>query len=218
EAIQVLQRGLEVVQDDADMRQSMIAELIGASWWDPADLPLADEHLARVREEELVDGYGGFLLRSILSYAEARTGDDREHALELAEAAVGSGYLISTGSRGLYSLGYTLTVAGRPEATVALYDQAYVQALRRGDYVLASGCLLFRALAHVHPGDLAAAEEDLGRVSEHAELQMATPYHGAFAGWTALERGDLDAAERALAASGLPEQIPANGQFLFFQL
>src|SRR5204862_501676 len=84
----------------------------------------------------------------------------------------------------------------------ALYDQAYLQALRRGDYVLASGCLLFRALAHLHTGDLAAAEEDLGRVSEHAELQMATPYHGAFAGWTALERGDLDAAERALAGSG----------------
>jgi class 3 adenylate cyclase/DNA-binding CsgD family transcriptional regulator len=218
EAIPVLQQARELVRDDPDMWQSLTAELIGAAWWDPSDLPIAEEELGRVREDELVDGYGGFLLRAILSYAEARVGDDREHALALADAAVASGFLISTGSRALYSLGYTLTVGGRTDATIALYNQAYVEALRRGDYVLASGCVLFRALAHLHDGNLAAAEEDLGRAPEHAELQMAMPYHAAFGGWLALERGDLEAAARLLSAAGLPERVPPNGQFLMFHL
>ncbi len=129
-----------------------------------------------------------------------------------------SGHLSSTGSRALYSLGYTFTVAGRTDATIDLYDRAYVEALRRGDYVLASGCVLFRALAHLHEGNLAAAEEDVERVSEHAELQMALPYHSAFAGWVALERGDLEGAERLLGRAGLPDRLPRSGQFLFFHL
>jgi len=174
------------VGDDPDMWQSMTAELIGAAWWDPADLPLAQAELAGLREDELVDVYGGFLLRAILSYAESRVGEHREHALELAEAAMASGYLISTGSRALYSLGYTLTVAGRPDATIALFEQGYLEALRRGDYVLANGCVLFRALAHLHEGSLALAEEDLGRMAEQVALQMATPYSAAFAAWIAL--------------------------------
>jgi class 3 adenylate cyclase/DNA-binding CsgD family transcriptional regulator len=218
EAIDVLRRGRDLVGDDPDMWQSMTAELIGAAWWDPADLPLAEAELARVREDELVDGYGGFLLRAILSYAESRVGDHREHALELAEAAMASGYLISTGSRALYSLGYTLTVAGRPDATIALFEQGYLEALRRGDYVLANGCVLFRALAHLHEGSLASAEEDLGRMADQVALQMATPYSAAFAAWIALERGDLEQAERILGAAGFPERIPSNGQFLFFHL
>jgi DNA-binding CsgD family transcriptional regulator len=129
-----------------------------------------------------------------------------------------SGYLSSTGSRALYSLGYTFTVAGRTDATIDLYDRAYIEALRRGDYVLASGCALFRSLAYLHEGKLAAAEDDIARVTEHAELQMAMPYHAAFAGWIALERGDLDEAERLLGHAGLPERISRSGQFLLFHL
>jgi len=218
ESIEVLRTGRELVEDDIDMAQSLAAELIGSAWWDPEDMPLAEEELAKAREQELGDGYGGNLLRAILSYAEARAGDDREYALGLAETAMASGHLSSTGSRALYSLGYTFTVAGRTDATIDLYDRAYVEALRRGDYVLASGCVLFRALAHLHEGNLAAAEEDVERVSEHAELQMALPYHSAFAGWVALERGDLEGAERLLGRAGLPDRLPRSGQFLFFHL
>jgi DNA-binding CsgD family transcriptional regulator len=218
ESIDVLRWAREFVPDDADMAQSLAAEVIGSAWWDPEDMPLAERELAKAREMKLSDGYGGNLLRAILSYAEARAGDDREYALALAEAAMASGHLSSTGSRALYSLGYTFTVAGRTDATIDLYDRAYVEALRRGDYVLASGCALFRALAYLHEGKLASAEEDVARVPEHAELQMALPYHAAFAGWIALERGDLDEAERLLGVAGLPDRISRSGQFLFFHL
>ena len=218
ESIDVLRWARDMVPDDADMEQSLAAEVIGSAWWDPEDLPLAERELAKARKLELSDGYGGNLLRAILSYAEARVGDDREYALRLAETAIASGHLSSTGSRALYSLGYTFTVAGRTDATIDLYDRAYIEALRRGDYVLASGCALFRSLAYLHEGKLAAAEEDIARVTGHAELQMALPYHAAFAGWIALERGDLDEAERLLGRAGLPERISRSGQFLLFRL
>ena len=218
EAIEVLRRGRLLVQDDRDAAHAVTAELIGAGWWDPEDLPFAEEELAKARVEQLGDGYGDHLLRAILSYAEARVGDDHDYALRLAEEAMASGHLIAAGSRALYSLGYTFNVAGRTEETIALYNQATVEALKRGDYVLASGCLLFRALAHLHDGNLAAAEEDVGGVPDLAELQMATPYHAAFGAWAAIERGDLDRAERLLAASGFPEELSPNGQFMYFHL
>jgi class 3 adenylate cyclase/DNA-binding CsgD family transcriptional regulator len=218
ESIEILRAGRERVVDDPELRQALAAELIGAAWWDPDDVELAEAELAAARMQELGDGFGANLLRAILSYAEARVGDDRALALEYAEPALASGYLSSTGSRALYSLGYTFTVAGRTDATIDLYDKAYVEALRRGDNVLAGGCALFRSLARLHDGNLAMADEDVALVPTLAELQLALPYHAAFAGWIALERGDLAGAERALLHSGLPEQPPRSGQFLLFLL
>jgi len=218
EAIEVLRRGRTLVEDDHEAAQSITAELIGAAWWDPEDLPLAEEELAAARRQKLGSSHSAQLLRAILSYAEARVGEDQEYALRLAEEARSSGHLVAVGSRALYSLGYTFTVAGRTAETVALFDDASDAALQRGDYVLASGCLLFRALAHLYDGSLAAAEEDVGHVTDLADLQMAMPYHAGFGAWVELERGDLDAAERRLAAAGLPEDVAPNGQFMYFHL
>jgi tetratricopeptide (TPR) repeat protein len=218
EAIDALRRGRAVVRDDADTVNSLTAELIGAAWWDPEDLPLAEAELAQARALELDDSYGAHLLRATLAYAEARVGDDRGYALGLAREAMASGTLSSAGSRGLYSLGHVFTVCGETDVTIALYDRASLEALRRGDYVLASGCVLFRAIAQLYEGNLAAAEEDVRRVPELAELQIATPYHAAFGAWAALERGALEEAERLLAAPEYPEELPRLGQFLWVQL
>lgn len=218
EAIAVLRRGRALVEGDEEAARAITAELIGAAWWDPEDLPLAEEELEAARRLELGASLGAHLLRAILSYSEARAGDDRERALRLATEAKASGSLVAVGSRALYSLGYTFTVAGRTDETIALHDEASDTALRAGDYVLASGCVLFRALAHLFDGSLAAAAEDVGRMAELAELPMAMPYHAGFGAWVELERGDLDAAERLLAAAGLPEELPPNGQFLYFHL
>jgi DNA-binding CsgD family transcriptional regulator len=218
EAIEVLRRGRALVSDDPESERSMTAELIGAAWWDPEDLDLAEAELAAARRLELGDDHSAQLLRAILAYGEARAGDDQDYALRLAEEARDSRQLIASGSRALYSLGYVFTVAGRTDETLALFDEASSGALRRGDYVLASTCHLFAALARLFDGDLVAAAEDVGRVTELADLQAATPYHAGFAACVALERGDLDAAQSLLDASGLPEDVPPNGQFMYFHL
>lgn len=218
EAIDVLRNGRDVVRGDLGMAQSLTAELVSASWWEPDDLQIAEDELAAISEDALVDGYGGDLLRAALAYAEARRGRDRRRAIALAEAALAPGRIPSTGSRSLYLAGYALTVAGQTESAIAWYEQGYLEGLRRGDDVLAGGCLLFRALAHLHEGDLAAAEEALTQISEHAEFQMMRPYRSAFEAWIALERGNYEAAERVLGAAGLPDRLPANGHLMFFHL
>ena len=218
DAIDVLRRGRELAGDDLDMEQSLTAELIGASCWEPEHLLLAEQELARIRPDQLVDGYGGDLLRAVLAYFEARRGHDRERALALADAAVAAARIPVTGSRALYLAGYALTVAGRPDTAIAAYEAGFREGLRRGDNVLAGGCLLFESLAHLHVGRLAEAEEALARVSEHAEFTMMRPYRSAFEAWIALERGDLTGAERALAAAGLPDRLPANAHLTFFHL
>jgi DNA-binding CsgD family transcriptional regulator len=218
EAIDILRYSRELVAGDREAVRSITAELIGSAWWDPEDLELAEEELAAVRETELGSSRAEHLLRAILSYAEARVGDDRNLAVRLAEEARHSGYLVEAGSRALYSLGYTFTVAGRTDETIALFGEASDSALRRGDYVLASGCVLFRSLAHLYDGSLAAASEDVARMSELAELQLAMPYHAAFGAWAEIERGDLAAAERLLDAAHLPGELPANGQVMYFHL
>ena len=218
EAIEILRHSRELVEGDREATRSITAELIGAAWWDPEDLELAEEELAAVRVEELGPSPAEHLLRAILSYAEARVGNDRDGAVRLAREAHLSGHLVEAGSRALYSLGYTFTVAGHTDETIALFDEGSDAALLRGDYVLASGCVVFRALAHLYDGSIAAAAEDVGRMSELAELQLAMPYHAAFGAWAELERGDLAAAERLLDAARLPEELPANGQVMYFQL
>src|SRR5204863_7900290 len=195
EAIEILRHSRELVEGDREATRSITAELIGAAWWDPGDLELAEEELAAVRVEELGPSPAEHLLRAILSYAEARVGNDRDGAVRLAREAHLSGHLVEAGSRALYSLGYTFTVAGHTDATIALFDEGSDAALLRGDYVLASGCVVFRALAHLYDGSIAAAAEDVGRMSELAELPLAMPYHAAFGAWAEIERGDLAAAE-----------------------
>jgi len=218
EAIEVLRAGRGLARDDLDMAQSLTAELVGASWWEPSTLSIAFGELERLDEGSLTDRFGGDLLRAMIAYAEARRGRDRERCVELASAAVAPGRIPTTGSRALYLAGYALTVAGRPDLSITTYERGHREGLRRGDDVQVAGCLLFRALAHLHQGDLAVADELLGEISSSAEFQTMRPYRAAFEAWISLERGDYGAADRSLNAAGLPERLPANGHLMLFHL
>ena len=109
-------------------------------------------------------------------------------------------------------------MAGYPDESAAVYDRVLQAAYARGDNVLASSSALFRAYTHLRRGDLPAAESDLLRFSELMAYQTTQLYSHAFQAELALEKGDLGAAEAAIAESGLPEQLSANGHLTFFQL
>jgi DNA-binding CsgD family transcriptional regulator len=50
------------------------------------------------------------------------------------------------------------------------------------------------------------------------EYETAQMYSGAFRAELARERGDVDAAEKAIARTGIPDQVPPNGHLTFLQL
>jgi DNA-binding CsgD family transcriptional regulator len=170
-----------------------------------------------VDESALHGGVGSDLLRATLGYSEARSGGDRERALELTRAAVVPRRIDSLGARGLHLATFTLTLGGYPDEALEVYDRVLHGAYARGDNVLASAAALFRAYTQLRRGELHGAESDLRRFSELMAWETVQMYGHAFRTELAVERGDLDGAEELVRASGLPELIPPNGHLTFFQ-
>src|SRR5581483_1345761 len=219
EAMDAFARGREVLAGaDPDLDESIWSELINAGWWYPEHVPQAEVELARVDETKLHGGVGSDLLLATLAYWETRRGTNRERALELARRAVAPQRIDLLGTHGLHIATYTLTMAGFPDESLAVYDRVLRGAYARGDNVLASSSALFRAYTHLRRGELPAVESDFFRFSELMAYQTTQLYSSAFRAELALEKGDVDLADRLLAESGLPDRISPNGHLTFFQL
>jgi DNA-binding CsgD family transcriptional regulator len=122
------------------------------------------------------------------------------------------------GARALHLATYTLTMAGYPDESLAVYDRVLRASYAQGDNVGASNIALFRAYTQLRRGDLVAAESDIGRFKELITWQTAYLYSGAFQAEIAREKGDLELAAALIAESGMPDELPANGHLTFFQL
>jgi class 3 adenylate cyclase/DNA-binding CsgD family transcriptional regulator len=219
EAIEAFRRGLDVLGlDDADMALSLQTELVNAAWFEPEHLPLAVGEIERLAEAHLIDGVGADLVRATLGYWETRRGVDRERAVDHARRAVAPQRLDGLGARALHLVAYTLTMSGYPDEALAVYDRALRGAYARGDNIWASSCALFRAYTQLRRGDLAAVESDLAQYAELIEWETAYLYSGAFRAELWRERGELEAAERSIAATGIPDLVTPNGHLLFLQL
>jgi len=219
EAIDSFRRARVVLGDaDPDLSESITSELINAAWWHPEHVPIAISELERVDETALGGGVGSDLLRATLGYWETRHGQDRARALELVRASLAPQRIDALGTRSLHLATYTLTMAGYPDESLEVYDRVLRAAYARGDNVLASSSALFRAYTQLRRGALDAVESDLGRFSELMAYETTQLYSHAIHAELAVERGDLAAAEASVAASGLPETLPANGHLTFFQL
>ena len=219
EAIAAFRHGRDVLGDgDRDLAESIWSEVINAAWWLPEHVPTAVHELGQVDEAALGDGVGADLLRATLAYYETRIGTDRERSLELARAAIAPQRFDTLGTRALHLVTFSLTTAGYPDESLAVYDRVLRAAYARGDNVLASASALFRAFTQLRRGDLAAVESDLFRFSELMAWETTRLYSHAFRAELAIELGDLDAAEAAIAASRQPESISPNGHLTSFQL
>jgi class 3 adenylate cyclase/DNA-binding CsgD family transcriptional regulator len=219
DAMDAFRTGRRILGDrNVDLAESMWSELINAGWWYPEHVPLAEAELEQIDEDGLHGGVGTDLLLATLAYHETRRGLDRERAVELARRSVAPQRIDQLGTRGLHLATYTLTMSGYPDESAAVYDRVLQAAYARGDNVLASSSVLFRAYTHLRRGDLPAVEADLLRFAELIPYQTTQLYSHAFRAELALEKGDLDAAEQVIAESGLPERLAANGHLTFFQL
>jgi class 3 adenylate cyclase/DNA-binding CsgD family transcriptional regulator len=219
EAIDAFSRAREVLDGvDPDLDESLWSEVINLGWFQPEDIAEAERELAKIDVGTLHGGVGSDLLRTAMAFDAARKGVNRVRAIELARAAVAPQRIDLLGARGLHLATLTLTISGVPDEALVVYDRVLRLAYARGDNVLASAAALFRAYTQIRRGDLVAADSDVVRFSELMSWEAATMYGYAFRTELAVERGELEAAEALVRESGLPEQIPANGNLLFFQM
>jgi tetratricopeptide (TPR) repeat protein len=218
DAIAVFEDAFERLGEErSDLRDLLEAELIGAAWWVPRQLPRAVERLAGVCEDELRGGSGAAVMLTSIGYHEARVGGSRSRSEELIERGLAGGHLQQDGGRALYYAGYAITIAGRPEEALRTYELALASARQRGDLVTVAGVLLFRSLVALYLGDVPAADEDLRESRALGGFQMMRPYQAAFMAQVLMDRGQHAEAEEALAAAGLPDELPVNAHLCFFR-
>ena len=192
------------------------AELINASWLEAAYLGTAKTLLVDVRDDRLSGGFASDYLLALLAHWEVRRGANRERAVQLARRALAGGTLAQESTQGIYYALDALRAAGEHDAALAGYASALAAARRRGDLLDVGGLLGFRGRLLLDAGDLRAAEPDL-RESIEFSAEHGTAVHlmvsAAFLADYLLETGDVDEAERVLARTGLPEQLPPNFHF-----
>jgi DNA-binding CsgD family transcriptional regulator len=90
---------------------------------------------------------------------------------------------------------------------------------RRGELVTLSNMLCFRGLALAQRGDLEAAIEDLRESDElvhYLPSQQGAIYFHSYLADVHTNRGELEEAERSLAALGLSEEVAESGHLIFF--
>jgi DNA-binding CsgD family transcriptional regulator len=195
------------------------AELINASWAEAEFLTTAKTLLVDVRDDRLSGGFASDFLLGLLAHWEVRRGVDRERTAQLARRALTGGTLEQESTQAIYYALDALRAAGELDAGLAGYGSALAQARRRGDLLDVGGLLGFRGWLLLDRGDLRAAEPDV-RESIEFSAEHGTAVHvmysAVFLSDYLLEVGAVDEAERVLARTGLPEQLPENFHFAIF--
>jgi DNA-binding CsgD family transcriptional regulator len=223
EAVEVLERALAEVdrQRDRDLRERLLAELIGAAWWEPETYPLAEAAIAELDLDSLHGGVGTDVLLATLSHYEYRLGRSRDRAVELASRALASGKLLDSGAIAFSYAAYAFQTAGLFDEALALYEQALARARRRGDIFHVASMLMWRGRCQTFRGDLAVALADLREATELSVqhgVHVSWPYLIGFLAWALLERGESDEAALVVAQGDYPETLPVNLNLNFFLL
>jgi class 3 adenylate cyclase/DNA-binding CsgD family transcriptional regulator len=220
EAVRVFKnaiRGLE--GHEPELRQVLEAELINSSGFDPDVMAVSRERLARVDENELVGDVAGAVMVATLRYFEARRGVNREAMVELAGPRTIRALIESMPSVAI-SCAATALMFAEYDADVDRFFEAMMEASkRRGELVTLSNMLCFRGLALAQRGDLEAAIEDLRESDElvhYLPSQQGAIYFHSYLADVHTNRGELEEAERSLAALGLSEEVAESGHLIFF--
>ena len=219
-AIEVFQNAIEELGDEQrELRERLEAELISSAWWEPEYLPIAIEHLQRIRVDQLAGGLGSAMLLANLAFIGGRRGVDREGSLEYARAALADGELQRSNTVALQYAALTLVMGEQFDEAIDVYNASLDEARSRGDTVTEAGVLIFRGFTKTRLGRLDEAIEDLREAAElagAARVETTYPYATAFLAEALLEKGDVEGAAEALEALPIPSELPPSGHFFFF--
>lgn len=193
----------ELDPGDCDLAFELEAELVTIASQSAATREVSVARHARRGADPSPDSRGACMLLAALGLEEVYTGGSRRRALTLAERSLAGGHLMREQFVArLLATGITLTLSGRPERAVALWDEAIDGLVQRGDaagFALASA---FRGYAAHHTGDLETALAD---ARQALELSVGSPTQlitrGFAASWLTyalIDTGDLAEADALL--------------------
>ena len=174
-----------------------------------ANVPDAQERLARVRAQGLQRGVGGSMLSAVAAWDWALSGGTAQECAELALDLLKDGWLITLDA-GFMALvaARVLVVADRDEARTVC-ESALSAARQMGSLIGVSSVNVWRGWAWLARGELAEAEDALREGLEGIRLMeeqsgAGMEYAAGFLARVLIERGDLEGARAALMSSPSP--------------
>jgi DNA-binding CsgD family transcriptional regulator/tetratricopeptide (TPR) repeat protein len=218
----------ELAGADAELERLLEVGLIINEWFVPSHQRKALERLERVRSQLADEAVGGedetvgekYLL-ALLAFHDARAGASSAAAtVPLALRALAGGTFLREQIAAAAFVGPcgVLAMADRDEALVT-YEDALVEAHRRGSTFAFAAAKVFRAHALLMRGDLAEAEADAREAFAAGEAWATSArFSGhalAFLADALMEQGKLDEAAAALARAVLGESFPDTARLLF---
>jgi class 3 adenylate cyclase/DNA-binding CsgD family transcriptional regulator len=220
EAVRVFKDAIKGLEGhEPELRQVLEAELINSSGFDPDVMAVSRERLARVDENEIVGDVAGAVMVATVRYFEARRGVNREAMAELAGPRTIRALIESMPSVAISCAATALMFAEYDADLDRFFDAVMEASKRRGELVTLSNMLCFRGLALAQRGDLEAAIEDLRESDElvhYLPSQQGAIYFHSYLADVHTNRGELEEAERSLAALGLSEEVAESGHLIFF--
>ena len=209
EAAAVARRALaDVPAERAGARRALEAlELYTASFG--AQVPHAEERLARVRAAGLQKGLGGRMLGGVAAWDWALRGGTAQECAELALAALEGGWLIAADAGFMALVAASVLVLADREEALTVCEAALSAAHQMGSLIGVSSVNVWRGWAWLARGELAEADDALREGIEGIRLMgeqngAGMAYAAGFLARVLIERGDLDGARAALMSCPPP--------------
>jgi class 3 adenylate cyclase/DNA-binding CsgD family transcriptional regulator len=220
DAVRVLADAIERLGDtEPELRQVLQAELINSAGFDEQVGDVLHEQRRQVDEDALVGDVGRAVMVATLRYFDAREGRNREAMAKLGEPGIVQSLITSMPSVAVSCAATALLYAELDEETDRFFEQVIEASQDQGELVTLSNMLCFRGLAAVQRGDLEAAVHDL-RASDdlvsYQPHQQGSIYFHSYLSDVLTNRGEVDEAERELAALGIPEEPPESAHMIYF--
>lgn len=206
-------------QQDHLRRQLQATILVAAALFDPSLGRLREQVVAQLGAVDGEEGLGARMVQAVLAFEDARalTAPARQLALRAGRVLADGLLLNHEGLHGMVPAVILLTLSDSGLALTHL-DRVLDRARRLGDvYALATGHV-FRCRVRLVRGELEDAILD-GQAGVDAvqqwELTVGRPYGAGYLAAAQMEAGDLDGAERTLAAAAAAAaEIPQDGRWL----
>ena len=209
EAAAVVRRALaDVPAERAGARRALEAlELYTVSFG--AQVPDAEERLARVRAAGLQKGLGGRMLGGVAAWDWALRGGSAQECAELALAALEGGWLIAADAGFMALVAASVLVLADREEALTVCEAALSAAHQMGSLIGVSSVNVWRGWAWLARGELAEADDALREGIEGIRLMgeqngAGMAYAAGFLARVLIERGDLDGARAALMSCPPP--------------
>ena len=213
EAVEMLVEAVDGAQaSDPELGRRLSAELISAARLTPDTLPISSEQVVNVEAELLGRTRGERMLMATLAHEELLRASDPGKAERLAAVALQGGLVGELGGDSSLAVDalFALIVAADPETAERWVATALDDVRARGSVIGLARVSCFQAMLAYRRGDLAESASDAELT---IEIAMEPGYRVARMALSPLvdaltAQGELDRADRELAAAGLDRELP----------